>query len=108
MGPKGEVRNPFLFIFLTGITFGIYGIYWQFKVATEVNQFLGTERMSAIKIMGLSFITCGLYQIYYQWVESKAILREVQAKAGQPEQVPFVVTPVTFQRVLNNVWEGIP
>ncbi|MEZ4339771.1 MAG: DUF4234 domain-containing protein [Sandaracinaceae bacterium] len=106
MGPKGEVRNVFMMALLWVVTFGIYAIWWSFKVAGEVNAFLGTERMSAIKIMAFTFLSCGLYGLYFQFVEAKNILKEVQAKAGQPQETPFVVNPISFQRTLNKVWES--
>lgn len=108
MGPKGEVRSVFLMSILWVVTFGIYGIWWSFKVASEVNAFLGAERLSAIKVWLLTTVTCGLYGLYFQFVEGKNVIREVQAKAGAPGKVPFIVGPTQFQGALNKVWEGIP
>ena len=108
MGPKGEVRSVFVVFLLWVVTFGIYGIWWSFKVCGEVNAFLGTDRISAIKIGLLSAVTCGLYGLYFQFVEAKNVLREVQQKAGRPGKIPFVVGPMQFQGVLNKVWEGMP
>ncbi|MGE0788304.1 MAG: DUF4234 domain-containing protein [Sandaracinaceae bacterium] len=108
MGPKGDVRSPFLMTLLWPLTLGIYGIWWGFKVCGEVNAFLGTERMSAFKIMALSAVTCGLYGLYYQFVEAKNVIKEVQQKAGLPPKPPFFVGPMQFQGALNKVWETIP
>lgn len=108
MGPKGEVRSVFVMMLLWVVTFGIYGVWWSFKVSSEVNAFLGSDRMSAIKVMLLTAVTCGLYGLYFQFVEAKNVLREVQTKAGKPGKVPFVVGPMQFQGTLNKVWEGLP
>lgn len=108
MGPKGEVRSVFMMMILWVVTFGIYGIWWMFKVSNEVNTFLGAERLSAIKVMLLTTVTCGLYGLYFQFVEGKNVLRDVQAKAGQQGKIPFVIGPMQFQGTLNKVWEGLP
>lgn len=108
MGPKGEVRSVFLMMVLWVVTLGIYGIWWGFKVCGEVNAFLGTDRISALKIGLLTSVTCGLYGLYFQFVEGKNVIREVQAKAGKPGKVPFIVGPMQFQGALNKVWEGMP
>ncbi|MGE0788305.1 MAG: DUF4234 domain-containing protein [Sandaracinaceae bacterium] len=93
---------------LTAVTFGIYLLWWAFKVSGEVNGFLGTERMSAIKILAFNFLSCGLYGLYFQFVEAKKIIEEVQTKAGLPAQAPFFLAPLQFQGALNKVWEQIP
>jgi len=90
------------------VTFGIYGIWWWFKVAGEINTFLGYERLSVIKLMLLSSVTCGIYGLYFSFVECRKILAEVQAKAGQPEDTPFLCGPMQIQGTLNKVWEKIP
>ncbi len=108
MGPKGEVRSPFMGLLFTALSFGLYGMWWWWKMQSEVNAFLGTDRMSVIKIFGLSFVTCGFYGLYFMWVDGKAIIREVQAKAGLPEKPPFVCDMLRMQKALNEVWESIP
>jgi hypothetical protein len=108
MGPKGEIRNPFVSLLLTGVTCGLYGWYWWFKMASEVNTFLGTNRMNIFKIWGLTAVTCGLYGFYYMFVEGKNIIKEVQAKAGQPEDPPLICDLARMQGRLNSVWEKLP
>lgn len=108
MGPKGEVRPLFLMMIYWVLSFGIYGMWWSFKVSSEVNAFLGKDRLSAIKVWLLTAVTCGLYGLYFQFIEAKNILREVQQKAGVPQKVPFLIGPMQFQGTLNKVWEGMP
>lgn len=108
MGPKGEVRSPFTSIIFTALSCGIYGGYWWYLMSTEINGFLGEPRMNLLKIWGLSTITCGLYGLYFVWVEGKQIIREVQAKAGMPENPPFMCDLPRMQSALNNVWETLP
>jgi hypothetical protein len=108
MGPKGEVRSVFLMSLLWVVTLGIYGMWWGFKVSSEVNGFLGEQRLSAIKVYLLTAVTCGLYGLYFQFVEAKNILKEVQTKAGLKPKVPFLIGPMQFQGTLNKVWEAVP
>jgi hypothetical protein len=95
-------------ILLTAVTCGIYGMYWWWKMASEVNAFLGEEKFSVLKFAGLSTVTCGLYGMYFMFVEGKDIIKAVQAKAGQPEAPPFMCDIGRFQGALNKVWEQLP
>ncbi len=108
MGPKGEIRNPFVSMLFTALSCGLYGWWWWFKMASEINAFLGTERMSVFKIWGLTAVTCGLYGFYYMLVEGKNIVREVQTKAGLPENPPLICDLPRMQARLNAVWEHLP
>ena len=107
LGPVGEVRGLMGFFGLHLITLGFYNFYWWFKVAGEVNGFLGQERMSAIKLLLLSPVTCGIYMLIWEFSEGGKILKDVQAKAGLPQSAPFFVGPWQFQRELNKVWEAV-
>jgi hypothetical protein len=107
-GPKGKVRGFFSFFGLHLITLGVYNMVWWFSVAKEVNSFLGSDRMSAVKIMLLSPITLGLYMVFWQFSEGPKIIKEVQARAGLPQKAPFLAGPWQFQRSLNQVWGALP
>ncbi len=95
-------------IALTALTCGLYGMYWWWKMASEVNTFLGEEKFNILKFAGLSTITCGLYGFYFMFVEGKEIITAVQTKAGLPPSPPFIVDMARMQTALNNVWEQIP
>ncbi|MBI5532669.1 MAG: DUF4234 domain-containing protein [Deltaproteobacteria bacterium] len=103
-GPKGEIRGGFKMLLLWMCTCGIYALWWYFKVSSEVNAFLGYNRMSALKILGLSSVTCGIYGFYFIFVDGKKIIGEVQAKAGLPVDPPFMAGPMQIQSALNKVW----
>lgn len=105
---KGQVRGFFSFFLLHMVTLGIYNLVWWFKVAKEVNTFLGTERMSAGKLVFLSPVTCGIYMFIWQLGDGPKIIKEVQAKAGLPQKAPFFVGPWQFQSALNKVWQALP
>ena len=108
MGPKGEVRSPIKGILLTVVTCGLYMWWWVYTMSTEINTFLGYNRMNLLKLAGLFFVTCNMYWFYFLFVEGKNIIREVQAKAGQPEAPPFMADFVRMQGALNKVWEQMP
>ena len=108
MGPKGEVRSPFMGIVFTALSCGLYGMYWWYKMASEVNAFLGTDRFNLLKLFGFSTLSCGLYGLYFMFVDGKQIIREVQAKAGLPEDPPFIADLMRLQGALNKVWEQLP
>lgn len=108
MGPKGEVRPPLISFLFTFMSCGLYGLYWGHKLTNEVNAFLGEERMSLLKIVGLSWLTCNAYGLYFIFVEGKEIIKEVQAKAGLPQKAPLLADIVRMQGALNAVWEQLP
>lgn len=107
-GPKGKNRGFIGFFFLHCITLGIYNPVWWFKVAGEVNTFLGQERMSGAKIVFLSPLTLGIYFLLWQFKDGPKIVRELQARAGLQQKSPFAVSPWGFQRELNKVWNALP
>jgi len=41
-GPTGKIRNPWIVILFTIITLGIYGLYWQYMVFSEMKANSGT------------------------------------------------------------------
>jgi len=108
IGPKGEIRSPLKGMLLSAVTCGLYAWFWVYKMATEINTFLGYERMNLVKLAGLFIITCNLYWFYFLFVEGKNIIREVQAKAGLPEAPPLIADIIRMQGALNKVWEQVP
>jgi len=107
-GPKGKVRGFFSFFFLHLITLGIYNVFWWFRVAREVNEFLGEERMSGAKMVFLSPLTLGIYALIWQFRDGPRIIKDVQTRAGLPPKAPFFVGPWQFQSALNKVWTALP
>ena len=52
-------------IILSIVTFGIYGLYWLYCLASDVNTLTGEENSSGFKVLILSIITLGLYELYW-------------------------------------------
>ena len=69
-------------IILSIITFGIYGIYWLYCLANDVNTLTGEEESSGFKVLALSIITLGLYELY--WLYKVGVrLSNFQAYQGE-------------------------
>ena len=75
-------RNIALCIVLSIITCGIYGLYWLFCLAEDVNAV--TRRPDATSgglVLLFSIITCGIYQLYWLY-RSGADLDRVRIERG--------------------------
>ena len=113
-GKKPEVFNPVLLLVLGFVTCGIFIIYWMFKTAGELKDYLGKEVVSmTLLVLGICCFPLNIYNIY---LLSKA-LPEVQVKAGIPEKDDTVlililaifappVAPMIVQTELNKAWEA--
>ncbi len=56
-------KNILLYVFLTIITFGIFGIYWQYQIIKDVYYF-ANRTDNALKDAIFALLTVGLYGIY--------------------------------------------
>ena len=58
-------RNVALSIIYTIITFGIYGIFWQFEIAKESNALSKNDSgFCPALVVFINIITCGIYGVY--------------------------------------------
>lgn len=58
-------RNVALSIIYTIITFGIYGIFWQFEIAKESNALSKNDKgFCPALVVFINIITCGIYGVY--------------------------------------------
>lgn len=63
-------RSIVSYILLSIITCGIYGYYFIYKMAHDINIACaqdGESTAGLVKFIVLSFITCGLYSLYWQY-----------------------------------------
>ena len=58
---SGDDIREGMCIILSIVTFGIYGLYWLYCLASDVNTLTGEENSSGFKVLILSIITLGLY-----------------------------------------------
>lgn len=66
-------RNIGVGILLTFITFGIYGLVWQYKQMKIINAWLGSDQFSFWKWFFLTIVTCGIYEVYEEYKMGEAI-----------------------------------
>ncbi len=98
-------------IILSIVTFGIYFIYWQLKLNTEINYLSGEEKAaSSGLVLFLFIITCGLYGIY--WAYKMGERTDVIYSSNRNYPVLFtilqvvqlpIVSAVLMQDTINNV-----
>lgn len=64
-----EKRSVALCIVLTLVTCGIYGLYWQYCLAEDVNCVTGrTDGTSGGMVVLFSILTCGIYGLYWLYM----------------------------------------
>lgn len=73
-------RNIIMYILLTIVTCGIYGYYFIYKLAQDVNEMCkedGQKTQGLVMFIILSYVTCGLYAYYWYY----QIANRLQANA---------------------------
>ena len=111
-GVKGKIENPTTVLLLSLVTCGIYGVYWYYQRAKELNAYMGTEVINPMFVFPGCF--CPPLLIYVAFLFAKA-LPEVQKKAGIEAKDEFVlhfillwfvnfVGQYLYQQKLNEVW----
>lgn len=63
-------RNIVMYILLTIVTCGIYGYYFIYKLAQDVNEMCredGQNTGGLVAFILLSYVTCGLYAYYWYY-----------------------------------------
>jgi hypothetical protein len=112
-GPKGTVRSGVMCLVFGIISFGIYQFIWFIKSCSEMSAYLQRPEPSWLKIVGLSFVTCGLYGLIWQITRCGALIQECQLRAGVPNPrnmgwlyiVPYY-NVVLMTEELNKAWQG--
>jgi len=79
-------RNVALSIILTIVTCGIYGLYWLYCLANDVNQASNhTNDTSGAMVLVLSIVTCGIYTWYWMY-RTGVKLDEIATNNGKVAQ----------------------
>ena len=73
-------RSIALYIVLTLITCGIFGIVWMIMLANDVNVVSGVTDTSGIVVFLLTVITCGIYGWYWAYRCGEKIDRAKQMR----------------------------
>ncbi len=64
-----EPRNIVLYVILTFVTCGIWGLVWFFQLGGDIQTLRGDDKPNTLVDFLLTILTCGLWGIYvaYQW-----------------------------------------
>ncbi len=64
-----EPRNIVLYIILTLITCGLWGLVWFFQLGSDIQALRGDDKPNTLVDFLLTIVTCGLWGFYvaYQW-----------------------------------------
>ena len=68
-------------IILSIVTFGIYGLYWLYSLANDINTLTHQEQPSGFKVLVLTIITLGFYELYWLYKAGERI-NEFQLERG--------------------------
>ena len=60
-------------IILSIVTFGIYGLYWLYSLANDINTLTHQEQPSGFKVLVLTIITLGFYELYWLYKAGERI-----------------------------------
>ena len=60
-------KNIALFIILTLVTCGIYGLYWFVCLTDDTNIVAGEAGTSGVLALVLTLVTCGIYGLYWAY-----------------------------------------
>ena len=64
-------------VVLTSVTCGLYGFYWLYTIAKDLNDLCASQHQEKgadpFLVVVLSIVTCGIYQIYYMYKAGKMV-----------------------------------
>ena len=94
--PESEGRLGIVWrLFVTLLTCFIYGIFWKRKQMLILNGWLGRETYSIWRTIGLSALTCGIYNIYSEYQMARGI-NEARIKYGMQYNPKFPTIYMLF------------
>ena len=82
--PTIQKRNLGLYIVLTIVTCGLFGLYWSCTLNDDTNKVSGhSEAMGGVAALLLSIVTCGIYSLIWM-LNMGTRIDEVKTKRGIP------------------------
>lgn len=113
MGPPGTVRNPAFVIIIWIITFGIYGLYWNYQVFKEMKDHTGQGIGGGIALLlAIIIFPVNLFLLPSEVGNMYAALgqeKPVRGVTGFWNLIPFVgfiIWVVKVQGAMNRRWES--
>ena len=112
-----QSKNIVTCIILSIVTCGIYGIYWLYCIATDINAISDDPNaMSPVLVIILSFVTCGLYFLYWVYKAGSLLDQKMIETGRTAESRPVlyvvlalffpIVTYVLMQDTINQLAES--
>lgn len=76
-------RDIVVSIILSFVTCGIYGYYWLYSMAEDMNNVTGDHKTSGAMVLILTIVTCNIYGIYWAFTMGDRI-DKIKAEKGIP------------------------
>ncbi|MGH2591200.1 MAG: DUF4234 domain-containing protein, partial [Actinomycetota bacterium] len=111
-------RNPLGVLGLTLITFGIYGLYWYYKVNQEIQRYTGDQTISPsrslLAVIPGAFLIVPPFIAYYNTANHLAQMQQQRGIASQISPALVVILGIVIwigmsayvQEHLNRVWDS--
>ena len=84
-----------LCVVLSLVTCGIYGIYWLYTIAHDLNDLCESQNQEKGAEPGLvvvlSIVTCGIYLLYYLWKAGKMVSSLTRSNGHHPSDDSIVL-----------------
>ena len=111
-----QPRNIVVYVLLSIVTCGIWGIVWYFQLGSDIAAIRGDGKPSPLKDFLLTLLTCGIWSLYvaYQW---PTLLQEPLRARGKyvDPNLPVlslvlgifgfhIVGMVLMQQLVNDTW----
>lgn len=84
-----------LCVVLSIVTCGIYGIYWLYTIASDLNSLCESQNQEKGAEPGLvvilSIVTCGIYLLYYLWKAGKMVSSLTRSNGHHPSDDSIVL-----------------
>ena len=77
----GQRNEPAVILLLSLVTFGIYYLFYIYRVSQETQEFLGEQDTSPGLEVLLTLVTCGLYNFYWDYKMGQKIAK-MQERVG--------------------------
>lgn len=85
-----EEKNIPMYIILTLVTCGLFGMYWFVVMANDIKDLKGGDKPNGIVDLLLGIVTCGIYMWYCYYQYPKHIVDVQKAKGKEENDVSVI------------------
>ena len=72
-------RNIWVYLLLTVVTCGLFGLYWITLLNDDVNKLSNEEGPSGVMVVVLSLVTCGIYMLFWYYQMGRKLVAAQKA-----------------------------